>query len=402
MAETPLARTVVTVLLPVLIVASVMFVAVAARIVHYNGNVTGFVKFGELFEDFTHPPNGAIIGHRGGFAGYDGQFYYVVARDPLLIHDSTVRSLAEAPQNMRSPVLGSTNQAFRLQRIAYPAAAFLLSQALGFTIPWSMLTLNVLVAIALTAGAAYFAWRRGYSPLWGLALGLLPGVLLATRRDLGDPLATAAALGGLLAWCGGRRKLGVAGLVVAVLAREVMMAVVVGLAVEAGLRAWRERAEPGAARAVVRDVWPAIVFPALAYGAWWGSVSLRLGGSVGGAGMSLPLANFVHEFTLLGNVGTGPAVWDGLYMCVMIFAVAAAFDMLRRGVSATSIAAALLAASVLVAPFNDGWGNARDSLPLLALLLMLGLERKDRTALGICLAAVAMTALIPLGFSGPI
>jgi hypothetical protein len=398
----PLGRTVAPVLLPVLIASAVMFVAVAARIVHYNGNVTGFVKFGSLFEEFTHPPNGAIIGRRGGFAGYDGQFYYVVARDPLLVHDSTVRSLADAPQNASSSVFGSANQAFRLLRISYPAAAFLVSHAFGFTLAWSLLAINVLVGIALTAGVAHVAWRRGYSPLWGLAVGLLPGVLLATRRDLGDPLATAAALGGLLAWSSGRRTWGVTGLVIAVLAREVMVAIVVGLALDAGLRAWRARDTPGAVRAIIHDVWPAIIFPVLAYAAWWGYVSLRLGGSIGGAGMSLPLTNFVHEVRMLRSSPAGPALWDAAYMVVMIVAVGAAFALLRRQVTALSIAGALLAVSVLVAPFNDGWGNARDSLPLLALLLILGLERRDRTVLGICVAGAVMTAFIPVGFSGPI
>ncbi len=395
------ARSWVAVALPVLIAACVMCVAVSARVLHYDGNVTGFVKFGTLFEAFTHPPADAVLSTSGTGAGYDGQFFYVMARDPLLVHDRTVDSLAEAPQNERSPVLGSPTQAYRLLRVAYPASVFLISRAFGLTIPWSMIVVNVLVALALTAGVAYYAWRRGFSTLWALTLGLLPGVLLATRRDLGDPLATAAALGGLLAWGSGRRKLGVGLLVVAVLGREEMMAVVIGLAIEAGVRAWRRRATPGAARDVLRNAWPITVIPTAAYAAWFAYVSVRTGGSVDGPGMSLPLANFAREFQTLASQPTGMAAWEGTYMVVMLLATAAALRTLRSGVSALSVAVSLLAASLLVAPFNDIWGDARDSLPVLALLLIIGLERRDRTALGICVAAAAMTALIPFALTGP-
>jgi hypothetical protein len=387
--------------IPVLIVAAVLLLAVALRLASYGGDVTGFVKFGSSFTAYTHPPRGAVVGTGTSTEGYDGQFYYVMARDPLLLHESTVDSLLRAPQNDPRGVFASRTQAFRMLRVGYPATVALVAAVTGLSTAWSMLAVNVLVVLVLTAGFAAYARRRGWSVLWAAALGLLPGLLLATRRDLGDPLAAAAALGGLLAWIEGRRRLGVALLILAVLTREVMMAAVVALALEAGVRAWRQRGIPDAARRIARETWPAIVLPAAAFLGWHLYVDLRTGGSVGGAGLTAPFDSFVDELQSLAGLPAAMAAWQGAYMVVMIAATVAAFASLRRGLTVMSAAAAMFGLTVLVAPFNDAWGDARDSLPLLVLLLVLGLERRDRTVLGICLAAAAMTALIPFGIPGP-
>ncbi len=396
----PMVRASVAVLIPVLLVASVLSYAIENRLEYYRGSATGFVHFGSAFAAFTHPPHGAIVGAGASLEGYDGQFYYVMARDPLLLDDSTVASLRSAPQNVHHAVLGSSNQAYRLRRVAYPAFAFLLAKAVNISLAWSMLAINVVVTLLLTGGFAYYAWRRGWSSLWALPLGLLPGLLLQALSDLSGPLATAAALGGLLAWAGRRRKIGVSLLVVAVLAREVMMAAVLALAIEAAVRAWHERGTPGAPRRIALDVWPAVVLPTVALAGWHAYISLRTGGSVGGAGLTLPFVNFVDEFRSLGSTPTALAGWEVAYLLLMIVAVAAALLSLRRQVTAANVAAALFALTVLVAPFNDAWGDARDSLPMLALLLVIGLERREPAWLGICVAAAAMTALVPLAIPG--
>ena len=74
--------------------------------------------------------------------------------------------------------------------------------------------------------------------------------------------------------------------------------------------------------------------------------------------------------------------------------------MIASMVTTVSIAAALFALVFLIAPFNDAWGTARDSLPMLALLLVVALERRESAWLAICVAATAMTAAIPLAIPG--
>lgn len=388
------------VLLPVALVAAVVGFALANRLHHYGGNPTGFVQFGSVFTPFTHPPRDAIVGTNGSSHGYDGQFYYVIARDPLLIHDSTVASLRDAPQDAPSEALGSANQAYRFQRVAYPALAFLSAKALGLSIPWSLLVVNVLMVLLLVAGFAYYAWRRGWSTLWAVALGLFPGLLLSMLRDLPTPLAVACSLGGILAWTSSRRRLAVPLLVVAVLAREETLVVVLALAIETAVRAWNVRGTPGAARRIARDAWPAVVLPTVAFAAWHVYVSIRTGGSMGGAGITVPLVHFISQLRAATTAPAGMLAWEVAYLLLMIAAVAASVRSVRRGVTITSVAAALFALTFLFAPFNDVWGQARDSVPMLALLLVIGLERRESALLGICVLAAAMTAVIPFAIPG--
>src|SRR5581483_6090903 len=218
--------------------------------------------------------------------------------------------------------LGSGNQAYRLQRVAYPALVSLLAGSLGLGVSTSMLAVNVLVLLVLTGGFALYLMRRGYSTIWAAMLGLLPGLLLATLRDLPDPLAIACALGGILAWTGDRRRLGVALLVVAVLTREVMMAAVLALAGQAALQAWRARDQPGCARKIVREAWPAVVLPSLAFLGWHLYVLVRAGGGVGGSGLSVPLVHFARQLGTLTTASPSLAVWQLVYLAIMLAALA--------------------------------------------------------------------------------
>ncbi len=369
-------------------VGAVLMLAVHAQLDSYGGNVTGFAQFGSSFAGFTHPPAGAVILGGGAQYGYDGQFYYVLARDPLLLHASaTLGDLA--------------GQVFRAGRVAYPALAASVSRVSGLTLALSMLVVNVAIVLALTAGFAIYARSRGWSTAWAVVLGLLPGMLLAPLRDLTDPLATACVVAGLIAWTRGHRWLAAAFLAVAVLAREVMVLAVVAVAVEAAARAWRTRAVSGSARAIVRECWPAVVIPAVAFLGWQAYVAVRYGGPVPGTSATFPFATFVDA--LRDAIHSKPhrlAGWDVAYQLLVIAAVVVAVLSLRRDLSALSFAAALLALSLSVAGYEPVWGDTRDSLPVFALLLVSGLEHRRGVNLWICGAAAGMTALIPLAIPG--
>ena len=86
-------------------------------------------------------------------------------------------------------------------------------------------------------------------------------MLLATERDLSDPLAMVGLLSGLLLLRAGRRWPAALGLTVAVLTREVTMLAIVAVAAEAAVRGYRARGTPGAWRAIAADVWPVVVIP---------------------------------------------------------------------------------------------------------------------------------------------
>jgi hypothetical protein len=380
------ARNWVEVLIPVVIVAAVLSAAIGARLAAYNGNLTGFVQFGSQFAGETRPPADALISTPGG---YDGQFFYLQARDPLLLDDSTVAGLKRA------------GAAFRMQRAAYPALAFLAAGGDASALPATLLAVNVLIVLGLTGWFAAYCRRRGRSTLWALALGLTPGILLATLRDLSDPLAMASVLAGMLLWEQRRRAPAAALLTVAVLSRETMIVAVVAIAIDAALRAWSRRDQPGSLREIASEAWPVVLVPAAAFVGWQIYIGLLHGGQVGGANVEIPLTNFVQEIHFSFANGTPTyGIWDLLYLLLILAAVLGAFASLRRRVTVTGLAASLMALTVLVPEFGDVWSDTRVSAPLFALLLAVGLELRDRRLSAIPAAAAWMTILIPLAIPG--
>src|SRR5947209_2418054 len=75
---------------PVLAVALGLAVIVGPRLAVSHGDPTGLIQFGRQFVRYTHPPRGAIVGSP---IGYDGQFYWIQARDPLLVHRTTLADI---------------------------------------------------------------------------------------------------------------------------------------------------------------------------------------------------------------------------------------------------------------------------------------------------------------------
>jgi hypothetical protein len=103
--------------------------------------------------------------------GYDGQFFYQIARDP-----ATAWTLVDVP-------------AYRYQRILYPLLARALALGQPGWIPWTLLLIN-LVAIPLgTLVTEAILARQGSSRWYALVYGLFIGMLVCLRLDLAEPLA---------------------------------------------------------------------------------------------------------------------------------------------------------------------------------------------------------------------
>jgi hypothetical protein len=373
------------VVVPVLAVAVLFAFVIAGRLQTYDGNATGFIVFGHHFAAYTRPPRGALISSP---LGYDGQFFYLQAKDPLLLSDTTIASFR------------GTTEAFRMQRMAYPTLAWLLVAGRLSAIPWSLLVINVLVVLSLTAGFAVYARRRGWSGWWALAIGFLAGFLTATLRDLSDPVAVAGMLAGLILWQHRRRWWAAALLTVAVLAREPMTLAVAAVALEAGVRWWRTGHEAGALRRAAREAWPVVVVPAAAFIAWQVYVDARYGGNVASTSSASylpPFDGLIDEVRhALSDGSRRDTAWDLAYLGLMTAGILAAIALLRKTATAAGIAAALFGLSLLVVVFGDPWSYTRLSAPMFAALLIGGLQQRNRAALLICAAAAAMTVVMPL------
>lgn len=191
---------------------------------------------------YHYPPGGS---------GYDGQFFYFIAVDPL-----------HARYYM-------DNASYRYTKILYPVTARLLALGQAPLVPYTLITVNWL-AIAATAGILG-AWlrRNRMSPWFALAYALCPGVWVSFQRDLTEPLSYAlVALGVYLYDFGGRYRALWAGIAfaLAILARDkaAIFAGVYGLGLLLrGLDLRRVRELAGTAR---RNIGWAAAFGALALG----------------------------------------------------------------------------------------------------------------------------------------
>jgi hypothetical protein len=159
----------------------------------------------------------------GGGTGYDGQFSYAIAVDPL-----------DAQDKLDQPD-------FRYRRIVYPLLARMLGLGNPTGIAWAMLVINLIAAASGCIVLGELLARRGASRWLALVMPLSLGYLVAVRADLTEPLALALALGGWLAFEKGR--LGWAACLFAVggLTKEMALILPAALVVEQLLKkGWRE------------------------------------------------------------------------------------------------------------------------------------------------------------------
>jgi hypothetical protein len=100
--------------------------------------------------------------------GYDGQFFYYIAVDPV----GASCCLDDA--------------AYRYPRIGYPMAARLLGAGSSRLVPVAMVAINLAALGATILVLAAWLRRRGRSGWWALTYGFFPGVFEAFQLDLAD------------------------------------------------------------------------------------------------------------------------------------------------------------------------------------------------------------------------
>lgn len=116
---------------------------------------------------------------QGWNIGYDGQWAYKIALDPL-------GAISEMDQ-----------AAYRYQRIFYPLFVFILSMGNVNIVPWMMIIVNLVAAAIGCYFLGSLLQKRGASPWYALVLIFSLGYLLCLRLDLLEPLTLCLALIGL-------------------------------------------------------------------------------------------------------------------------------------------------------------------------------------------------------------
>lgn len=142
---------------------------------HFGGDPLGFVHRGTIFTQ--HDPAGTW--------GYDGQFYYYTATDPL-----------HAAEHMDNPT-------FRLQRVFYPLLIIAVSLGQRDLAPYAMLLINWLSVVGGTLLVALMLRRWGRSPWFALSYALASGIPVALTFDTAEPLTFALVALGVYFWNAG-------------------------------------------------------------------------------------------------------------------------------------------------------------------------------------------------------
>jgi len=355
---------------PGLIALVAVAAEVAARVLaKLHGNVSGLALIGNVYGHPGQLPAGVRVFH---YAGYDGQFYYRMGRNPARLHWSAY---------------GVTlDEWYRLVRIGYSALAWLGSGGVPAALPYALVIINVLAIGAIGALGGALAQQAGRHAVWGLLLAGYFGFATSVARDLTEPLAAACLLAGILA-CRRRRFMLAAGLFASgALTRETVLVAPFALAVTRLVALARRRARPGR-----EDL--AWIIPGLAFVAW--EVVLKQATGVfpilgdGGKNAGTPLVaglralahNAGHPFTPVPGAPGAVLIWDFEFLALALFAVGALLALRATTVPVYERAAFVLYLVEIfcLAPTNwDGYADLRSftEVYLLAVLILFAAPRR--------------------------
>jgi hypothetical protein len=327
-----------------------------------GGNITEFVQAARPYSRPGQVPRGLMV-FPG--TGYDGQFYYRLALDPANLHRTAFGITMDAP--------------YRLQRIGYPALAWLASLGRAAWVPAALAAVNVLALAAIGLIGGMLARDAGRHALWGLLLAGYFGFFISAGCDLAEPVAAACLLCGILGYRRGRPVLAGLAFGYGALTRETVLIAPLALAAARLIELWRGRARPGPGDLA----WclPLAVFAAWQVVLWAATGEFVLAASVGGnSSGGVPFGAFAVAVRMnlgLLTTGTGAAyIWFAEVATLVAFAVAALAALRRAAVPPYERAAFVAYLAVLGALSADIWaGHADlrsiDEVYLLAVLILL-------------------------------
>jgi hypothetical protein len=271
-------------------------------------SIARFILIGRDFADPAQLPPGMPL---RPLTGYDGQFYYRLAVNPL---------------DFSHTAYGITmDQAYRFMRVGYPAVTWLVSFGQQALVPYMLVVVNVAAICALAWLGGMVARQGGRHAAWGLLLAGYFGLITSVSRDTAEPVAAAFLVGGLLAVRARRPALAASLLAAAALTREPAMVAVAAIAVVRLVGLARGRLRPG------RDdiTW---LVPAAVFAAWQGVVYMFAGtvpltadtGRNAGAPFVAPFEAVKHNLMHIDlSAYTAVDIWLSELAMLLIFAVAA-------------------------------------------------------------------------------
>lgn len=381
--------------MPVVVAALIYLVAgySAGTQIGRSGDPAAFIHPGDLFLAPELLPPDAFVYQDS--TGYDGQFFFYLAQDPLLTGKA-----AEADQ-LSSPHLDLLG--YRYQRILLPALGWLTSWGEPRILEWTLPLINVLAVLGSGFLLARFLAARDRPPWLALVYMTSVGVLAAVVNDLSDPLAVGMFMAGVVWWLEERTWPAVIALAACLLAREVYLIPVLVIAVLELVRSRRQGL-----------VW---LLPVAILGIWQLTIRLWLAYPITPDTVERPsivpllgAARKVREVVRVDWLGS--ANWEVLFVGLLLAIVgifrlrtAELADRVRRSrrlppreqlVPLVALASVVLVPFLTVALWRYIPSYARYTAPAAGLLVVMYGIARDR------LVAISMFALMALTLTNPV
>jgi hypothetical protein len=348
------------------------------------GEPSFLIRSGSDFAAARLLPSGTYINPG---SGYDGQFTFFIAQDPLDRSAATDAHL--------------DNPKYSYRRILLPLLGWATSAGDPDVLQWTLPLISLLAVIASGYVLARFLERQGLSPWLALLHLLSLGVMVGVLNDLPDALAASLFVTGLVFWSESRTLPALLLLGAAPFARELYVLPLLGIAVIELLR-WRRAAL----------AWLA---PVLLFAAWNGYLELAFPHSLARTQTPslLPLVGaFEKAREVVRTDVVGAANWELAFILLALLAwgylAVRSWPLLRRSRYAAGwpargefvpLAGLLAIATVPFLPDNL-WANSlsyvRYTAPVSGVLLLVFALRRDRWALWLAAAFFALTVVNPL------
>ncbi len=209
---------------PPTFVVALGYVAVTVIILRaFDYNPTGPIRIGSLLPAHQFWTDNVIV--QPG-VGYDGQWFFYIAHDPLL----------RAPD----PETYLDQPAYRYARILYPTLAWALAFGQPAALPWSLFAVNLLAVLGGTVACVDILRQLQVNRWLAIGYAFSPPVIIGVSATLAEPVALALVVAGVALALRSRHWLAGALLTLAVLAREPSLLVPLGFGLYALARLdWR-------------------------------------------------------------------------------------------------------------------------------------------------------------------
>lgn len=340
-------------LFPLVLAAVAAAVFVGTQLAYESGGPGRFVHAGTTFVDASAVPPGVPV--EVG-SGYDGQFYYRLALDPLTSERTAFGITLDRP-------------AYRQQRILYPALAWALAGGDPVRIPASLVAVNLVAWCSLAWMGGRYAQRLGRHAAWGSLFFLYPGFPVTVTNDTTELAGASLLLASLLALENGRPIAAATLLTAAAFARETTLGF--AAAVFATITAARIARRPaGSAQLALVVPFGLAAGWQVALAARWGRTPLDEGTSA----LGVPLIGLFAAAWRNASLPPDEAwVWMVL-LSVVTALILGTIGALRRSAAGRHIAVAWILYLAL-AVFYEGniWSNGAGFLRAIAELAVLGI-----------------------------